>query len=190
MNNIFYLIFLLSSIIMLGFQPNDYLTALQSGGQEAFNLFCKLVVLYAVWLGFFAVVKNSGLSDKLARLLKPLNRFLFGNITTPAQQSISLNLSCALLGMGSASSTMGFKGMDELEKTGNHNAMCMLFILNVTAIQFLPTSVISLRAQCGSTTPTDIILPTLLTTVATCLFGVTLCKILNKPPKRNKLCTQ
>lgn len=184
MNLIFTVVFIVSSILMLAFHPERYITALQNGGSAAFSLFCKLVVLYAVWLGFFGVVKACKLNEKIAKLFRPINRFLFGKISDEANGDISLNLSCSLLGLGGASTAMALKGMKSLEGGVNgDNAMCMLFVLNATAIQILPTSVISLRAEYGSLNPSDIILPTFLATVVAAATGILLCKLFQRRKK-------
>ena len=50
----------------------------------------------------------------------------------------------------------------------------MLFVLNATSLQLLPTTVIALRLAMGSASPADIFLPTLLATAFTTLLGVLL----------------
>lgn len=52
--------------------------------------------------------------------------------------------------------------------------LAMLFIINATSIQLLPTTVISMRAEYGSLSPTDITLPTLLCTALTTALGIVL----------------
>ena len=51
-------------------------------------------------------------------------------------------------------------------------AGAMLFVINATSIQLVPTTVVGLRASCGSANPADIVLPTLLCTLATTVLGV------------------
>ena len=50
----------------------------------------------------------------------------------------------------------------------------MLFVLNATSLQILPTTVIALRAAAGSASPADIILPTLLATLFSTVLGAAL----------------
>lgn len=50
----------------------------------------------------------------------------------------------------------------------------MLFVVNATGIQLVPTTVIGLRASLGSLSPADILLPNLLATAVTAVFGVAL----------------
>ena len=50
----------------------------------------------------------------------------------------------------------------------------MLFVLNATSLQLLPTTVIALRTAAGSSSAADIFLPTLIATLFSTLIGVTL----------------
>ena len=50
----------------------------------------------------------------------------------------------------------------------------MLFVVNATSVQLLPTTVIGLRASMGSADPSDIILPNLLATIVTSIVGIAL----------------
>jgi len=77
---------------------------------------------------------------------------------------------------------MGIKAMQRMDDgSGTATpAMIMLLIVNATSIQFLPTTVVGLRATAGSTTPSDIIFPTLIATILTCIVGIFLTKLCQK----------
>ncbi len=47
----------------------------------------------------------------------------------------------------------------------------MLFVLNATSLQLLPTTVIALRTAAGSALAADIFLPTLIATLFSTLLG-------------------
>ena len=51
-------------------------------------------------------------------------------------------------------------------------AMIMLVVVNATSLQLLPTSVISLRQTFHSANASDIIVPSLIASLASTLFGV------------------
>ena len=57
------------------------------------------------------------------------------------------------------------------------DAMLLFLVLNTTSVQLLPTTMIALRAQAGSASPADIVLPTLLVTAAATGCGVALCRL-------------
>ena len=80
MNIIFGVILILSTFLLLFISPDLALSAMLSGGEKALELSLKMVVIYAVWLGVFQLMENSGLSNKVAKLFKPIKRFLFGKL--------------------------------------------------------------------------------------------------------------
>lgn len=181
MNIIFGLVLTLSTVILLFFDPNLVLTSMISGGEKALSLTLKMVVVYAVWLGVFEMLERSGLSKKIAKLLKPINRFLFGDLPKTANDFISLNVSANMLGMSGATTPMGIKAISELEKYPNTRyAITMFFVINATSIQIIPSSVLALRSSLGALSPADIILPTIISTLVSTIVGVLLVKIFVK----------
>lgn len=177
MNLIFSVIIIISSVILFIFHPSAFLSALENGGKTAFDISVKLIVVYAVWLGFFEVLKETGLNRKLAKLFKPVIRFLFGNVGEETESLISLNASCNLLGLGGASTALGLDAMNNLKRTSPEKTQCALFIFNVCALGLFPSTVISLRAEYSSLYPASIILPTVVNTAIAFVFGITLVKL-------------
>lgn len=181
MNVIFGIVLTLSTIILIFKSPESVLTAMLSGGEKALNLSIKMVVVYAVWMGVFALLEQSGLSNKFAKMLKPLNKFLFGKVPDRANDFMSLNISANVLGMSGATTPMGIKSVQELEKyKGTEYAIAMFFVINATSVQIIPSSVLALRSSMGASSPADIILPTILATLLSTVIGVILVKIFIK----------
>ena len=181
MNVIFGFVLLLSTILLIFTNPDAVLSAMLSGGEKALTLSTKMVVIYAVWLGVFSLMEQSGLSKKVARLFKPINKFLFGEVPEKAGDFMALNVSANLLGMSGATTPMGIKSIQELEKhSGTNYAITMFFVINATSIQLIPSSVMALRTSLGSNSPADIILPTILATLLSTVIGVLLVKIFVK----------
>ncbi len=181
MNVIFGLVFILSSIVLLFSSPESVLTAMLSGGEKALSLTLKMVVIYAVWMGVFSLLEKSGLSNKFAKVLKPVNKFLFGPLPEKANDFMSLNISANILGMSGATTPFGIKSIYELEKHPNTEyAIAMFFVINATSIQIIPSSVLALRSSMGASSPADIILPTILATLLSTIIGVLLVKIFVK----------
>ena len=58
--------------------------------------------------------------------------------------------------------------------------MIMIVILNSTSLDVFPTTVIGLRVLAGSNAPSDIIIPTLIATLASTTVGIILVKICQK----------
>ena len=181
MNTIFGIVLTLSTIILLFVNPDGILSAMLSGGEKALSLTLKMVVIYAVWLGVFELLEQSGLAKKFAKLLKPFNNKLFGKLPDTANNFMSLNISANILGMSGATTPMGIKSIQELEKHKNTEyAIAMFFVINATSVQLIPSSVLALRTSLGSTNPSSIILPTILATLVSTIIGILLVKIFIK----------
>lgn len=178
---------MLGLIIMLIVNPAESLNTLFSASDKAVSLCFGLLAIYAFWLGILQIVEDSGLNKKLSNLLNPLIKFLFGEINEEARKQIAINISANLLGMGNACTPSGIKGMELLDdKSGKINeAMTMLMVLNCLSLQIIPTTIIGLRIIGGSTEPSSIILPTILTSIISMLFSVVAVKIYYKL-RRNK----
>lgn len=160
-------------------QPQSVLNVMVEGAGASLSLCIELCAVYAVWLGILEIVEESGLSKHLARLLHPFIKWLFKTKDPEAEKMIALNMSANMLGLGNAATPMGIAAMKRLDDGSGiaTSAVIMLVILNSTSIQLLPSTVIGLRAAAGSTSPSDIILPTLLSTICTFLVGITLAKL-------------
>ena len=184
MNIIFGLVLILSTSVLLFTNPDGVMSAFLSGGEKALTLTLKMLVIYAVWLGVVELLEKSRLSEKFAKMLRPLNKFLFGKLPEKANDFISLNVSANILGMSGATTPMGIKSIQELEKHKNTEyAIAMFFVINATSVQVIPSSVLALRTSMGSASPADIILPTILSTLLSSIIGVILVKAFIKKPK-------
>lgn len=180
MNCIFFIIIFFSVSILLFKNPENVLPTLLSGGEKAISLSLKMVAVYSVWLGIFELMEQSGINEKLARILKKPIRFLFGKVTDEEEKLLSANLSANVLGMNGISTPVGIKATEKLDESRNYYAQNMLFVLCATGLQIIPTSVISLRSQYFSVSPSDILLPAILSSLVSTVIGVILVKIFIK----------
>ena len=184
--NVIFGIILISSIATLIFvSPDKVLSAYLGGGEKALSLTLKMVVIYAIWMGMFELLDKTGLSKKIAKLLKPVNKRLFGELPDKANDYMSLNISANILGMSGATTPMGIKSIQELEKHKNTEyAIIMFFVINATSVQVIPSSVLALRSSMSALTPSDIILPTILATLLSTVIGVLLVMITCRKPHK------
>lgn len=181
--NVFWIVMMLaSSLVLLVVNPSAILSETLGASTSALELCFQLCAVYAVWLGILELVEASGLSNKLAKLLRPMIKKLFKIDNEETQKIIAMNLSANMLGIGNAATPMGIKAMQALDdKSGRANfAMVMLIVINTTSIQLLPTTIIGLRGQAGSVSPTDIIIPTFIATLLTTLLGISLVYLIDK----------
>ena len=181
MNVIFGIILIAAMTTMLVVSPEGVLSAFISGGEKALALAVQMTVVYAVWLGVLNVFEKTGLSNKCAKMLKPANKLLFGALPDKANDYVSLNISANILGMSGATTPMGIKAVQEMEKyKGTEYAIAMFFVINATSVQLIPSSVLALRIKFGASAASDIILPTILATLLSSVIGVLLVKLFIK----------
>lgn len=171
MNGIFAAVFLVSAALFLLFNPDGFLAALLDGGQKAAMLSLSLLAVYCVWLGFFKVLEKSGLAATLTRATMPATRRLFRTSDEQALFFAGSNMVANFLGLPGAPTPLGIKATKRFLESGNDYAANLLFVLNATSLQLLPTTVIALRLSAGSVSPADIFLPTLLATLVSTLLG-------------------
>ncbi len=185
MRKVWFILICSSLIVLCLKNPEECISAMMRAGQNALQLGLKLCGIYAIWLGFLGIVDKSKLSEKIASLLSPVVDFLFGkNLNQETKKFLAMNLSTNILGIGNASTPLGIKAMQGLDKQNNSEiastAMIMLLVVSATSLQLLPTTIVGLRASLGSTSSSDIILPSIITTVLTTLLGITLVKVISK----------
>jgi len=183
MNRIWTCILLSSLTVALFTSPSIAITAMTKGANDAVKLSISLVALYGLWLGFLNILEKLGLIDKLARLMRPVVKFLFGkDLSTETNKYISTNIAANLLGLGNAATPMGIKAIESMDtkKTKASTPMIMLVVISATSLQLLPTTVIGMQINHGSTNPTSFLLPCIIATVASTIIGVVLVKICSK----------
>lgn len=182
MNVLFYVVALSSTIILLFLSPSSFLeTVLQSASKSA-TLCVSLLSSYALWLGLMQVWEDSGVSKKISQLLRPLTRKLFHTDDEEILNTVTMSLSVNLLGISGASTPYGIRSAQLLDKTKEAEySSCMLFALNATSLQLIPTSIISVRTAMGSIAPADVLFPTVITSVFSTLFACILVRIFIPP---------
>lgn len=185
MNALFLCLFLACSCGLAFVNPEGFLSALLDGASKSATLCVALLASYTVWLGLMQVWEDSGVTRGVSRLIKPLTKRLFQTDDDEALTCISMNLSANMLGIGGAATPYGIRAAHALDKTKNAEfSSCMLFVVNATSVQLLPTAVIGIRIALGSGSPTDIVLPTLLATALSTGVGILLTYLFLRDKKR------
>ena len=180
------IIFNFSLIISLGlfviFSPEQAINSMLSASEKAVTLCISLISIYALWLGLLEIVEESGINVKVAKLLSPIIKFLFGNQPDKVNQQLAINLSSNILGLGNASTPSGIKAMKMMDDGSGKasSGMAMLMVLNSMSIQIIPTTLIGLKVLYGSHNPTDIIFPILISSFLSTFLAVFLVKICYK----------
>ncbi len=178
MNAAFSYIFLISTAILLVLSPEDFLPALLEGGASAASLCVALLSSYALWLGLMRVWEECGVTDGISRLLRPAVKKIFAIENEDSVKTVCMNLSANALGIGGAATPYGIEAAKKIDGEKNAKyASSMLFVVNASSLQLLPTTLVTMRTACGSAAPFDIILPTLIATVLSTVLGIVLVRL-------------
>lgn len=156
-----------------------------SGGEDAVQLMLRLAGTLCLWNGLMEVMTRSGLANRIARLLSPLIRRLFGPYgeDEEARAAIAQNLSANLLGLGSAATPSGLRAAKRLKELSDrrgappHGAF-LLIVLNTASLQLLPTTVAAVRAGLGSASPYDILPAVWVTSACSVAAGLLAARLL------------
>lgn len=159
--------------------------AMDSAG-TAVQLSISLLGVMCLWTGLMDIAERSGLIQVIAKAVKPVMRFLFPEIPRnhPAIGAVVMNLVANFLGLGNAATPLGIKAMNELQKLNTSkdtatDAMSMFLVLNTSAIQLVPATIIALRTAAGSNRPVEIIGTIWVATICASIAGITAVKILS-----------
>ncbi|QAA30665.1 nucleoside recognition domain-containing protein [Clostridium manihotivorum] len=151
------------------------------------DLLLGLLGIMCFWCGTMKVAEKSGLTNILASLLKPILKVLFKDAARDEKTlgSIVMNLTANMLGLSNAATPFGIKAMEGMDKLNPKkgiasNDMALFLVINAACVQFVPSTVISVRAAAGSSNPGSIIIPSLIATGCAAIVGITCTKILEK----------
>ena len=189
MLNILWPIFIVISYIYALFSGN--IQNVNNGIFESASSAVELTITFfgtiTLWCGIMQIAKDSSLSKKFAKMLKPFIKFLFPDVDEKdsAHEEISLNMIANILGLGNASTPLGLKAMESLqEKNANKNtlsnSMAMLVLINTASMQLIPTTVIAIRSSLNSENPTSIIFPVWVATICASIAAIFAAKIFIK----------
>lgn len=189
------IIWLLLMLLAVGFgilngTIDEVVGAVMAQTKVAVELAINLLGIMAFWLGIMKIAEESGLVERLARLMTPLLHRLFPEVPPnhPAHGAIMMNISANMLGLTNAATPFGLKAMAHLESLNPHpgvasNAMVMFLGINTSSVQIIPATAIAMLVAGGSHEPTVIIITGLLATSVSTLTAVIMAKCLQRLPR-------
>jgi len=153
--------------------------ALFEAAKTGFELALFMTGTMALWMGFMRIGQDGGAISVMSRAISPLFSQLFPDVPKdhPAVGSIMMNFSANMLGLDNAATPAGLKAMKDLQelnpdpKTAT-NAQIMFLVLNASGLTIIPVSILAARSANGSTDPTSVFLPILITTYFATLGGL------------------
>ena len=183
MNKIWLFLLIISLLSLVFISPELALSGLLSGANKAVKLSFELLAIYAVWIGIFNILKQTGISKLLTKILSPIIDLIFGKkkLSKEAKEYVSMNMSANILGMGGAATPMGIKAIEAMNKDNKSGEvtipMMMLILLSCSSLQLLPTSIIGIMTNAGSENASSIIFPSLLAGFISTVIAIILVKL-------------
>ncbi len=166
-------------------REGDVAAAALEGAAAAVELCLSMAGVLCLWTGVMEVMKRSGLTEGLSRLLRPVLRRLYPDFAGDREvmDSVAANVSANLLGLGNAATPLGIRAARRmsLRSPGVASpALCMLVVCNTASIQLIPTTVASVRAAQGSAAPFDILPAVWLASALSVSVGIAAVKLLGR----------
>lgn len=160
-------------------------SAAMEGAAAGVELCLSMAGVLCLWMGVVEVMKRSGLSEKLSRLLRPLLRRLYPDFARDREvmDAISANVSANLLGLGNAATPLGLEAARRMSRRTPgvaSDSLCMLVVCNTASIQLIPTTVAAVRMAAGSATPFDILPAVWVTSALSVATGILAAKLLSR----------
>ncbi|MGE5575899.1 MAG: nucleoside recognition domain-containing protein [Syntrophothermus sp.] len=168
-----------------------------NSGESAVGVALSLLGALAMWSGIMKIAEEAGLIRVIGRIITPVTRRLFPSVPMdhPAMGAILMAYSANILGLGNACTPLSIKAMQEMDKLNKApgratDAMCTFVALTMSSLTILPTTIISIRANAGSTDPAGVVGPIFFSTAVATVVALVIDRLLRNvgsiPGKRNK----
>ena len=155
------------------------------GANSAVTLCLSMAGVMCLWSGVMEIMRQTGLSEGLARLFRPVLARLLPQAAKDSETmaAISANVSANLLGLGNAATPLGIRAAQRMARGCGSTAsdeLCLLVVLNTASIQLIPATIASVRAAAGCRTPFDILPAVWLASVLSVAAGLTAARLLSR----------
>ena len=158
--------------------------SLISSGEQAIQISLKMVSLICLWLGIMKIAEESGLLNKISKIMSKLINPLFPELKNNQEAIAYLgsNIVMNMLGLGNAATPFGLKAMNLIQKDNPKKdtatrSMITFLVMNTASVTIIPTTVISFRVLNKSANPTEILIPCIIVTITSCSFGLLMDRI-------------
>ena len=158
-----------------------------SSGKATLELVMQIFPLVSLWLGIMNIAKESGLLSKVSKFIYPLLHKIFPDIPKghEAFGYISSNIIANMFGLGNAATPFGLKAMKSLQSLNKNKeeasrSMITFLVINTCGLCIIPTTIISLRMLYDSKDSSFIMIPCLIVSVISLIFGLVIDRIWSK----------
>lgn len=183
----FALIFLGLLVSLVTGNGDTVSTTIVNSTESTVKLIISLVGIMCFWCGVMKVAEKSGLTEKIAKIMRPVLKLLFKDAAKDekALGAIVMNLTANMMGLSNAATPFGIKAMEEMDRLNEKkgvasNDMALFLVMNAACIQLVPSTILSIRSACNSQNPGIIIVPAILSTLGASIVGIVCCKILQR----------
>ena len=159
--------------------------AILDGAKTGFDMSVKIFPVMALWLGIMNIAKASGLLNKVSRWFSPVIKKIFPEIPYGHESIgfITTNMISNILGLGNAATPFGIKAMKSLQEINDNKetasrSMITFLVINTSGLTIVPTTIISLRMAQGSTNPTDIVFPCIISSFISLIGSIIIDRII------------
>lgn len=188
MNYIFIFLILISFICaLINGKMDVVIDEMLKSSTKAVEIAFSLIGIMAFWLGMVNIAKKSGLMEIFSKIIKKPLLFLFPDLkdNQDAVSNIALNISANALGLTNAATPFGIKAMENMQSENSKkdvatDSMCLFLAINTAGFQIVPAIVLAILSANGMENPTQIIIPTLITTTIAFVSAIFFAKILQK----------
>lgn len=166
--------------------------AIVESAGSAVTLSIGLIGILVFWLGMMKIAEEAGILKWMTKLLRPLIVKIFPEIPKdhPALGYILSNLTANLFGLGNAATPLGIKAMQEMKKLSKSDvasrSMITFLAINTSSLTLIPTTVIAIRMQYNSVSPTEIVATTVIASLAGVVSAVLIDRYYYKKESRRK----
>ena len=174
-------------ISILSNTPNLMMLNIKTSTDQTIKIIINIVGIMCFWNGIFNILKHTKLLNVVSNLFKPIINLICGknnDISQEIKNDMILNFSANFLGVGNAATMSGIKvmkGLDELNNSEYPSKVMKRFVLiNTASIQFIPTTILTLRNTYNSENPSKIIVYVWIISILSLLFGLILIEIIKE----------
>jgi spore maturation protein A len=164
---------------MINGRMSEVNEALFKGAEEAVTISLGLISVLVFWLGIMKIAEEAGLLRKLSRLFEPVVRRIFPEVPRdhPAMGYILSNMVANMFGLGNAATPLGIKAMEQLKALNDHKqtvsrSMITFLAINTSSLTLIPTTVIAIRLNYDSASPTEIVGTTVMATACSTVAAI------------------
>lgn len=166
---------------------SEVVNAVTEYAKLSFSIALGLTGIMAFWLGLMNIAEQSGLMNILAKVVRPVMKWLFPDVPAdhPAMGAMILNIAANMLGLANAATPLGLKAMKELQTLNDEPAvasdpMCMFLAINTSSVQLIPVTAMAYLAASGAREPSSVIASSMLATSISTVVAIIAVKIFSR----------